>query len=471
MSAPSVAALTPRRRTVALVAVLLGMFMEVLDSSVLNVALPTIGADIAADEAALQWAIAGYSLPFALALISGGRLGDLFGRRRVFLLGVVLFVLTSVLCGLATSAEMLVTGRILQGLAAALMLPQTIASIQVMYGPEDRAVPLAATGALFASTTVLGPVLGAALIELNLGGFGWRTIFFINVPVGVITLVVVCLSVPESRSSSATRIDPGGLVLITGALLTFLVPLVAGREAGWPAWSIALLFLSPWLLALFVAQQRRRVESPLVELSLFRRRSFAAGLVVLLLSMSATIGFFFAITIDLQTGRGFSPLESAFSVIPWGIASAVFAGLVVPRLARRIGSRIVTIGLVVTAFGLLLALVDLRESAVAPYSWALTLPMILGGAGMGCSIVLLLEHTLVDVPADDAGSASGVLNTVQQIAGAVGVALVGSLYFWLDAFGDDALAGTLLLSAGMVILAAVASLLLRAGPPSAERSR
>ncbi|GAA1196025.1 DHA2 family efflux MFS transporter permease subunit [Pseudonocardia alaniniphila] len=451
---------TPRRRTAALVAVLLGMFMEVLDSSILNVALPTVREDLGATESELQWAVAGYALPFALAMITGGRLGDLYGRRRVFLIGVGAFVVTSVLCGLATSAEMLVVWRMLQGLAAALMLPQTIATIHVMYPPRERSGPLAATGALFAATTVLGPILGAVLTELDIAGSGWRAVFFVNVPIGILTVVAVLLAVPESRSSTAARLDVGGLVLATLALVALLVPVVAGREAGWPPWTIAMLVASPLLISLFVAHQRRRTESPLVELSLFRRRSFTAGLVVMTLAMGAIVGFFFVVTIDLQSGRGFTPLGSALTGIPWGLASAVFAALAMRWLARRLGSRVVGIGLIVTVVGLVYALLVLRATPVGLDGWALTLPLIIGGAGMGCSVVLVFDYALADVPVDDAGSASGVLNTFQQIAGAVGVALVGTLYFALASTGADALAGTLVLPIAMVLVAAVTSLFL-----------
>lgn len=454
----------PRHRTAALVAVLLGMFMEVLDSSILNVALPTIREDLQATESALQWAVAGYALPFALAIITGSRLGDLYGRRRVFLIGVAAFVGTSVLCGFAVSTEMLVVGRVLQGLAAALMLPQTMAMIHVMYPPRERSGPLAATGALFAATTVLGPVLGAVLTELDVAGAGWRAIFFVNVPVGIVTVAAVLLAVPESRSATATRLDVGGLLLATAALVALLVPVVSGREAGWPAWSIVLLLTSPLLLALFVAHQRRRTDSPLVELSLFRRRSFAAGLVVITLAMGAITGFFFAVTIDLQSGRGFSPLGSALTGIPWGLASAVFAALAMRWLARRLGSRIVGIGLVITMVGLLYALLVLRATPAGLDGWSLTLPMIIGGAGMGLSVVLVFDYALAGVPDDDAGSASGVLNTFQQISGAVGVALVGTLYFALSSAGADALAGTLVLPIAMVLAAAATSLLLPAEP-------
>jgi EmrB/QacA subfamily drug resistance transporter len=464
--APSPAAtLNPRRRFLALLAVLGSMLMEVLDGSILNVAIPTIQEDLDAGAASMQWSVAGYLLPFALGMITGGRLGDLFGRRRILLAGTLLFVATSVVCGLAVTPGVLVVGRVLQGLAAALMLPQVMSTIHVMYPPRERGGPVAAAGALFATVSVLAPLLGAVLIELDVMGLGWRTIFLVNVPLGVLTAAAILLAVPESTSRTATRLDLPGVALATLAMTALLVPVVTGPEDGWPVWAVVLLATSPLSFWLFVRQQRRRTVSPLIELSLFRRRSFTAGLAVITLAMGGAVGFFFALTVYLQAGQGLSRLDAALAGAPWGLASAVLGAVTIGLIAPRFGSRVVTVGLAITTVGLLATLGVLLAANGPLSTWSLLVPMLVCGSGMGLAIALVFDFALFDVPVDDAGSASGILNTFQQVAGAVGVATVGTLYFALLPAAEpgiqettDAFVGALVLPIVMLVLATTASL-------------
>ncbi|RKS10375.1 EmrB/QacA subfamily drug resistance transporter [Nocardiopsis sp. Huas11] len=463
--------LSPRRRTAALVVLLIGLGMDVLDGSILYVALPTIQRDLSASGSHLQWLAAGYALPFALAMITGSRLGDIHGRRRVFLFGMVLFSATSLVCGLAGSVEVLIAARVAQGLAAALMVPQVMATIQVMYPPGRRGIAIAASSAVFAVTTVFGPVLGGLLLSLDIADLGWRVIFLVNVPICVLAAVATLMLVPESRASSAIRLDLVGVLLATLGMVALLYPLIVGAEQGWPLWSVVTLVLSVPLLALFVLHQRRRHSSPLVELSLFARRSFTGGLVVMMLCMGGVSGFSLVFTIYLQSGLGYDALAAALTQMPWGLAAAVFAVLSIGVLAPRLGRRVVAIGMAVTIVGMT-ALVGVTMTADGSTGGLVFLvPLALGGAGMGMGVALVFDFALHDVPVADAGSASGLLNTLQQVSIAMGVALVGALYFVLlpgtdpaapaaEAAGS-ALSATVLLPLAMI---AVALLAVRALP-------
>ncbi|NYI04009.1 EmrB/QacA subfamily drug resistance transporter [Allostreptomyces psammosilenae] len=447
------------------------MFMDLLDGGVLNVALPEIQQEMGASSAALQWMVAGYALSFALGLITGGRLGDIYGRKRVFVIGMALFTLTSVLCSVAQSPGQLVAARVAQGLAASLMVPQVMATIQVMYAPSERGRPITAAGALYAITSVLGPIIGALLTESDIAGLGWRTIFLVNVPVGVIALIAAIRYVPESRSETAVRLDLAGVLLAGLAMLLLLYPLVAGREAGWPAWTFVSMAASLPVFAIFVAHQRRKVDSPLVPLSLFRHGSFTGGLLILLLAMGGVVGFFLVFTVYLQDGLGYDVMRAGVTGIWWGIASSVFAALAINLLAARMGRLVVQIGLLTVVAGLLGLMWVTRSLDAEVTPGSLVVPLLLGGAGMGFAISLVFDFALSSVPLDDAGAASGVLNAFQQAASAVGIAVVGALFFALMPTGEpggaewaadssDAFATAMWLPVGMTLLAFAASFLL-----------
>ncbi|TDC25352.1 MFS transporter [Streptomyces sp. 8K308] len=467
---PEVAGGSPRRRTAALTVLLIGMLMDLLDTGIVNVALPPIQQDLDASSAALQWLIAGYSLPFAIGLITGGRLGDLYGRKRVFMIGMGLFVVTSLLCTVAQTGGQLVAFRVAQGLAAALMVPQVIATIQVMYAPHERAKPITAAGAMYAVSSVGGPIVGALLTESDIAGLGWRLIFLVNVPVGVATLVAAHFLLPESRSATANRLDVTGMVLVAIGLLLLLYPLAVGHEEGWPAWTFVSMLLSVPALAVFVAHQRRRAASPLLPMSLFQHRSFTGGMVILLLGFGAVFGFFLTFTVYLQNGLGYSIMRAGVAGIWWGLAAAVFAGLAINVLAQRFGRRVVQAGLVITTLGLVAMLLVVRQQGPDAGAVALALPLVLGGAGMGFSISIVMDFALSDVPVTEAGSASGVLNALQQTGAAIGVSAIGALFFGLlpaeptptewAGESSQAFEQTLLLPVGMMIVAFAASFLL-----------
>ncbi|BCB85248.1 MFS transporter [Phytohabitans suffuscus] len=414
-----------QQRRLALLVVLLALFMDLLDNTIVNVALPVIRDDLGASSSSLQWVAAGYALSFALGLITGGRLGDIFGRKRIFLIGIAGFTVASALCGAAQTPGQLVAARVLQGIGAALMVPQVLSIIQVLFPPGERAKAMAAFGALAGIATVGGPIVGALLTEGDVAGLGWRSIFLINLPVGVFTLLAAALVVPESKAEHANRLDLPGTALVTLGLLLLIYPLVQGREMG-PVWIWSSLAGSLVVLAVFVAYERRRVDSPLVVLALFRHRSFSGGLLVALLFFGGVFGYLLVFTVYLQAGQGYSVLRAGLAGIPWGAAVPVFAAISLAVFAPRLGRPVLQVGLVLMSVSMLWQMM-----LVGPGVTALSLApaLVVGGAGMGLILALLFDFTLADVPVQDAGSASGLGTTVQQVGTAIGIAAIGAAFF------------------------------------------
>jgi EmrB/QacA subfamily drug resistance transporter len=421
------------RRWKALPVVLLAAVMDLIDASIVILALPIVGRELHADYAALQWTVAAYSLAFAVMLITGGRLGDIYGRKRIFMLGVAGFTVASALCGFSTSIEMLIAARALQGAMAGLMVPQVLAMIQVGFPPRERTGAYAAYGAAAGLGNVLAPLLAGILLEWNLFDLTWRSIFLINLPIGLFTLGASWLLLRESRSPHPLRLDVGGVVLASVSLLLLLVPLVQGRELGWPAWSWVALTASVPAFALFLAYERRKERrdgSPLVAPALFRRRAFVAGLLVALCLTGGLVAFFVVYVLYLQVGLAVSPLTAGLISLPWPIGIAAASGVAV-RLAPRVGRSLVTAGLLTTAAGMLGMLLAVAWLGPDGGIWPLLPGLLLGGVGLGLVFPTLADFVLAGVEERDAGAASGVLNTVMQVGGAAGVAVIGVIFFEL----------------------------------------
>ncbi|MDT0308872.1 MFS transporter [Streptomyces sp. DSM 44917] len=458
-----------KRRAAALTVLVVGMLMDLLDTSIVNVALPEIQADLDASSSALQWTVAGYALPFAIGMITGGRLGDLFGRKRIFIIGLALFVLTSLLTAVAQTGGQLVGFRVAQGVAAALMVPQVIATIQVMYAPHERARPLTVAASMYAISAMTGPFLGALLTESDIAGMGWRMIFLVNIPVGIVVLIAAVYLLPDSKSETATRLDLTGMILAAVALLLLLYPLAVGHEEGWPLWTFICMALSLPALAIFVMHQRGQATSPLLPIQLFRHRSFTGGLTILVLGFATVYGFFLAFTVYLQTYEGYSIMRAGVALIWWGLVAPIFGGLALNVLGPRFGRRVVQVGLLVMILALFSMMLVMNEYGPDAGSGILALPMVLGGIGGGLSLVLVVDYAISDVPVTEAGSASGVLNAVQQVGAAIGVSAVGALFFDLvpeemsptfQQEASDAFGLTMILPICMVAVALVASFLL-----------
>ncbi|MBZ9643664.1 MFS transporter [Streptomyces sp. PSKA30] len=421
-----------RRRWFALAIVMTAAFMDLVDVTIVNIAIPSIQRNEGASFSQIQWITAGYALAFAAGLITGGRLGDIHGRKRVFLVGIGGFTLASALCGLAANPEMLVASRILQGAMAALMVPQVLAIVHATFPAHERGKVFGLFGAIVGLGAVSGPLLGALLTEWNLFGLEWRPIFLINLPVGVAGLVLGRRFITESRAPYALKLDLVGVALVTLGLLMLLYPLTRGRELGWPLWGYVSMGGALVVLAALVAYERRKAArdgSPLIELSLFRVKSFAAGIAVQTV-FGVGLGIFFLVwTLYMQIGLGWSALRAGLTGVPFSIAVSVAAGMSVQKLVPRFGRGVLQAGALVMAAGLALYVWESERYDLAIASWQMALPLIVMGAGMGLIVAPLTDAILSEVPREHAGSASGLISTVQQMGNALGLGLVSVVFF------------------------------------------
>ncbi|WP_329110190.1 MFS transporter [Micromonospora sp. NBC_01699] len=420
------------KRWLALMVLLVATFMDLLDVNIVTVAIPSIQEDLGASSAAIQAVTVGYTLCFAVILITGGRLGDIFGRKKMFLTGVAGFVLTSALCAFAPSAEMLVVSRMLQGVAAAIMVPQVLAIIHVTFPPQEIGRVVSLYASMIGLAIVAGPLAGGVLIHWNPFGLGWRTIFAVNLPIGIAALVAAGLWMRESRSPRATRLDIVGMVLAIVGLLLLLLPLLQGRELGWPGWSIIALVASVPVLVLFVFYEHyktRKDGSPLVVLSLFRIRTFGAGVGTQLLFSCIPAGFFLSWTLYLQGGLGWSALHTGLTAIPFSVGVPIAGNLAVRKLFPRYGRNCLFAGSLMMLAGLLLYAWTAQQVGSAITSWHAVAPMLLLGSGMGMLLAPLTGMTLTEVQPREAGAASGLINAAGQLGAALGVAIIGGIFF------------------------------------------
>ncbi|MET8293346.1 MFS transporter [Streptomyces sp. NPDC005180] len=443
--------------------VLLGAALPLIDFFIVNVALPAIDADLAAGPAMLELVVGGYGVAYSVLLVLGGRLGDMAGRRRLFLIGMAAFGVTSLACGLAPTAWTLVAARVAQGAAAALMLPQVLATIQATTQGPRRARAMSLYGATAGLSMVAGQILGGVLVAADVAGSGWRSVFLVNVPVVLVGLVLaVRAAVPETRSDRPASVDVPGTLLLAVTLVSLLLPLTEGRAAGWPLWTWISLAVSPLAAVAFYLTERRADRlgrTPLVPPSLLRLVSLRRGLVMLLPFSIGFSGFMFAFAVALQQGLRMGPVEAGLALVPLAVAFFA-ASLAGPRLVGRYGSRVVTAGGIVQAAGIGLL------AATVWYGWsglglaALAPGVALAGLGQGLQLPVLMRLMLSDVPADRAGVGSGVMVTTQQSSLALGVATVGSLFLALTAALGmrQALTVTLLGQLGLIALTVLLSL-------------
>jgi EmrB/QacA subfamily drug resistance transporter len=421
------------RRWLTLIILLLAAFMNLLDVSIVNIAIPSIQRNLHASYADVQWALAGYTLAYALVLITGGRLGDTFGRKRLFLIGVTGFTIMSALCGAAQSPGMLIASRVVQGAMGAIMVPQVLAVIQVIFPPRERIKALAGFGVTAGLGTVSGPLLGGLLIQHNLFGLGWRPIFLINVPVGIIAVVASAVLVRESRAPRPPKLDPVGVGLISAALLLLLYPLVEGRQLGWPTWTFVSMAAAAPVLAAFIGYERakdRRGGSPLVPLSLFRDRGFSIGMAIALAFFLGIASFGLVLTLFLQLGLGFTPLHAGLTFLPFSAGVLLSAGAAA-RLAPRFGRGVTMAGALIIAAGMAGLIAIVHHYGAAVTTWELTPGLLAAGLGLGAVIAPLADIVLDRVPKQDAGSASGVFNTGLQVGNSIGIAVIGVIFFGL----------------------------------------
>ncbi|MDT0395363.1 MFS transporter [Streptomyces edwardsiae] len=421
-----------RRRWFALAIVMTAAFMDLVDVTIVNIAIPAIQRDEGATFSQIQWITAGYALAFAAGLVTGGRLGDIHGRKRIFLVGIGGFTLASALCGFAVNPEMLVASRILQGAMAALMVPQVLSIVHATFPPHERGKVFGLFGAIVGLGAVSGPLLGALLTEWNLFGLAWRPIFLINLPVGIAGLVLGRRFISESKAPRALKLDLVGVALVTLGLLMLLYPLTRGRELGWPLWGYLSMAGALLVFGALVAYERvkgARDGSPLIELSLFRVKSFAAGIAVHTV-FGVGLGIFFLVwTLYMQIGLGWSALRAGLTGVPFSIAVSAAAGMSVQLLVPRFGRKVLQAGALVMAAGVLLYIWESERYGMDIASWQMALPLVVMGAGMGLIVAPLTDAVLSEVPREHAGSASGLINTVQQMGNALGLGLVSVVFF------------------------------------------
>ncbi len=419
------------RRWIALTVILVAAFMDMLDSTILNVTVPSIQRDLHASVSAIQWVIAGYQIAFALLLITGGRLGDIFGRKLIFEAGVAGFTVASVLCVVSVNPGMLIASRLLEGGFAAIMVPQVLAIIHVSFPPEERAQAFGLFGTVAGVAAIVGLSLGGLLIQWNLFGLGWRLVFLINVPIGLAGLIVGHLSIKESRAPGALRLDFLGTVLAAGTLFLLLFPLVQGRQLGWPAWTFMLMGLFAAGAVLFALQQRaraRRGGPSLVPLALFKVRSFASALSVQL-AFNIGVGIFFlSWTLYLQFGLGWTPIHAGLTSLPFCLATFITSALSYAVLAAKMGRKLLQLGAVCVMAGIACYAWVINHFGAGVSSWEMIIPLALFGLGFGMVMSPIPDIATSEVPRSDAGSASGVVNTNQQIGFAIGTALVTVIY-------------------------------------------
>jgi EmrB/QacA subfamily drug resistance transporter len=473
-SAPALSLLARGRasRWAPLPIVLAGTFMVVLDFFIVNVALPSMQAGLHASDGAIEWIVAGYSLTSAVLLVAAGRLGDRHGRRRMFTVGLALFTLSSAACGLASGPGTLVIARLVQGGGAALLMPNVLSLIGVLYDGVDRARALAAYGMTMGLAAVSGQLIGGVLVQADIAGSGWRGVFLINIPIGAVALLLTPRVVPESRAADHGRVDLAGTALVTAAITAIVLPLVEGRAHGWPLWTWLSLAASPLILAAFARQQRglsRRGEGAraLIPAELFQAPGFAAGLIAQLVFWSGQASFFLVLALYLQEGRGLSALHSGLVFTILALAYLA-ASLRAPALTERHGRRVLAVGALALAAGHGLLLAAVADVGVGGSVWALAPGLILVGAGMGLGITPLATLIMAGMRPEHAGATSGVLATAQNVGGAIGVAVIGVLFFGAAGHG---IGGAFQLSVGAlaVTLLAVAALTrLLPGPARAE---
>jgi EmrB/QacA subfamily drug resistance transporter len=414
-----------------LIVVLTGVFMSTLDFFIVNVAIPSTQRELHASASAIQWIIAGFALAYGVGLITGGRIGDIYERRRMYVVGMVLFGLASAACGFAPTAATLVIARIIQGASAALMIPQVLAILRTSFTGKAQLRAFAAYGLTMGLAAVFGQLIGGLLIKADIFGLTWRSCFLINLPIALVALVLVPRTVPESRAPGRPKLDLPGVLLITAAMVAVLLPLIQGREQGWPIWTWISFGGAAVLFVVFGVYQQalaRRGGSPLVNLSMFKDRAFTAGLLAQLVFWMGQASFFLVFALYVQEGRKLDALGAGtiFAAIGVGyLATSLNAA----KLAVKLGRQVLALGGIIMAIGLVILEVTVNQIGTGGNIAALIPGLVIDGAGMGMVIGPLAATVLARVAPQFAGAAGGVLATGLQIGNGLGVAIIGVIFY------------------------------------------
>ena len=435
-----------RRAWQALIVLMAGMFMALLDTTIVNVALPSIRTSLDASEATLSWIISGYALAFGLALIPAGRIGDRVGHKWVFFTGLALFTLASLACGLAQNDLQLIVARVVQGLAGGIFVPAVTAVIQLMFPPQARGKAFAILGSVIGVSTALGPIVGGLIIQAFGEDNGWRLVFGVNLPIGIAALIAAVYLLPSAAESRAhggagglaaaktpsSGLDAIGLLLLSAGLVALLVPLIEGQDQGWPLWTYLTLGAGALLIVAFGAwevQYTKRGLSPLVPPRLFAHPAFTGGVILALVYFAAFTSIFFTISILWQSGLGHTALESGLVSIPFAIGSIIAASQS-DRLTKRLGRNVLVLGVGLVTVGLVWVwLVLLLTEPGNLTNWHLLTPLFIAGLGSGFFIAPNVQFIVATVERTEAGAASGVVGVMQRVGSAVGIAVIGSVFF------------------------------------------
>ncbi len=420
----------PANRWIALAVILVGPFLGVIDFFIANIGVPSIRVSLGASFSEIELVIAGYGLTYAVCLITGGRLGDIYGRKVTFIAGMAGFTLTSAFCGLAPTAGWLIFWRLVQGCAAAAMFPQALSFIHVNFSGSSKRVAFSLYGAMIGFGSIVGQLLGGFLIQANIFQLGWRPIFLINLPIGIATIVCASLLLRESRAEDAPKLDLVGVAILTVGLALFSYPFMEGQQQGWPVWAwICLLTSFPafWLFWWFERGQSEKNLSPLIEPRLFRDKGFVIGLVVTCIYFAGHTSMLLMLSLYLQFSLGLNPMYAGFALVPFSFAFLVgssFSG----KINGYLGRSSLHLGVVVLAFGILV-LASLAAPVPGHLTPSFVMACFLYGIGRGIVTAPLYNTVLSGVPHKDSGAASGVTSTMPQLANSVGIALIGAVVF------------------------------------------
>jgi EmrB/QacA subfamily drug resistance transporter len=411
--------------------VLVGAFMALLDTTIVNVALPTIRTGLHASAENLEWVVSGYALAYGLALVPAGRAGDRFGHKTMFVLGLTIFTVASVACGLSQDPDQIVAARVVQGFGAALFYPAIGATIQLSFTGPARSRAFGVLGATVAVSMALGPLLGGLIIAAFGTGTGWRWVFLVNLLIGAVTVPLAVWRLPQSRTATKRGADPGGVVLLTAGLLLLLIPLVEGQHLGWPAWTYASLGASAvafGLLAAWEIRAGRRGGDPLFRPSLIAQTSFSAGAIFALVFFAGFASVFFTLSILWQEGLGHSALMTGLVIAPFSVGTLLSASNSA-RLSARLGRLVLVTGCLLVLTGLGFANLVIHLTAPAVNGWYLVIPLFVAGLGTGMTIAPNQDFILATVPRPEAGTASGILGTSQRVGTAIGIGVIGTVLF------------------------------------------
>lgn len=437
----------------ALAVVMAGSVMELLDATVTHIAGPTMRTDLGGGNSLIQWLGAAYILAMTAGLLTGGRLGDIVGRKRMFLIGMIGFTIGSLLCSVSVSPETIIAARVVQGLFGAAMIPQGMGLMKEMFPPKELQAAFGLMGPVMGLSAIGGPILAGWLVSADLFGTGWRMIFLINLPIGVVAVLSAIRFLPATPPAGGVKLDLPGAVLASTGIVLIVFPLVQGREHGWPAWSFAMMAASAVTFAVFVAYERRKAArggDPLVAPSLFRKPAFVSGMAVGTVYFAAFGGVFMVIGLYTQLSLGYSPLKAALTGVPSSIGMIV--GMGVAQATRKYGRKVLLTGAAIMGFAVI-ALLVVADPGVSP--WQLAPALVFVGLGSGLIMGPYFNIVLAAVDPQETGSASGTLTALQQVGNALGLAVLGTVFF-----GTGSAEITFAVAAGMIAVTFLVGLML-----------